>query len=79
MNNRTSTDPIDGNTVDQIRLGSSQVSAHGPCEEAQRVGLNRRVPEPTHVQSDSKRITNWEERYRGLWEWKVAFEKEHNG
>lgn len=78
MENRTTADAVNGDTVDQISLSAAQMGAYRSSKEAQCERLYGGVSEPADIHTDAERLAHWQKCYRDLWQLKLSFEKEHN-
>ena len=78
MKNRTSADTVDRHAVNKVRLGRLLSGTYDSGEEAQAVGLQGRISQPTQITADAARLVHWQESYGRLWQLKVALEKQNN-
>ena len=78
MKERTTTNAVNGNSIDQVGLSVRLSGTHGASEEAEGIRLNGRKAEPSDVEADRARLLHWQECYGALWELKLSFEKQHN-
>jgi hypothetical protein len=78
MEDRTTTNTVNSNAINEISLSSDLPSANSSSEKTQGVGLYDRIAKPTNVHSNFAGLAHWQECYGALWELKIAFQKQHN-
>ena len=78
MKNRTATNPINGNAINQVSSSGFLSGAHGSGEKAKGLSFNLGIAEPANIGPDATGLVHWRQCYGALWELKLAFEKEHN-
>lgn len=69
--NRAAAYPVDGNTVDQVRMLGLLSGAHITGKKAERVSPECGKSEPSHLSPDGQLVLSWEEVYEALWQLKV--------
>jgi hypothetical protein len=78
VNDRSSTNTIDGNTIYKIGVSEFLSGADNPGKEAQSIRGDSRIPKSSDFDSNANGPLSWEEWYKKLWKFKVVFwEKNH--
>ena len=77
MKDSAAANTMDRHTVNQV--GTRLPRADGPREKAEGVRLDSGVSEPANVGADPTGHLRWQQWYGTLWEFKLAFDKKHNG
>lgn len=78
MKNRSTTDTVNRDPVDQVSLSVGLSRADRPREKTKGVWLNSRKTKPADIKADTAGLIQWEKYYRGLWELKLALEANNN-
>jgi hypothetical protein len=75
---RPTTNPVDGNSVDKIGVPELLPSTDITGKKAQGVLLNVGETQPTHFDPYAEGRAHWEKCYGDLWKIKIAFEEKNN-
>jgi len=75
----TTTDTVDRNTVNKISVSEFLPCADIAGEKTQSICLDIRKAEPSNFDPYSEGRAHWKECYGDLWKIKVAFEKKNDG
>lgn len=74
----SSTDPVDGDAIDQVGVAKILSGADVAREETERVRFDSGEAKPPDPNTDPKGSLSWEEWYDLLWKYKVAvWDKNH--
>jgi hypothetical protein len=76
MEDRSTANPVNRDTVDQVSARLSGTNASS--EKAKGVRFDTGVAKPSNVVADLAGRAHWQQCYGALWKLKLAFEKEHN-
>ena len=76
VHNRTTTDAVDRDTVDQVSCGLP--GADITRKETQRLSVNSGESKPANFATDRQSDVSWEHWYRDIWKFKLRLEKQNN-
>ncbi len=76
VKHRTTADPVNGHTVNQVCALILPPCADIAGEEARRKSLDSRKSKPTNFDTDRENLVGWEQWYKALWKIKLTRRKE---
>ncbi len=79
INYGASANPVDSDTVNEIRMSPVLTSADISRKETERMRRDGGKAKPSDLSTNSQRTTTWEEWYQRLWEFKLARIHKYHG